>query len=119
MVVLRWICRFLTPSLGLRAYAHTRVWNKARRIFGRLRFLRQVAALYYCAIDPRTPLGARAFALLAVLYFILPIDVIPDAIPVIGLIDDGIIVAATLRVLGRYVTAEHYRRAEGWPWAHD
>lgn len=120
MVILRWwIFKLLKPIFGFRLYARTRFWHKARRMLGRWRFLRQVTALYYCAIDSQTPRPARVFALVAVAYFLAPIDLMPDGLPGVGLLDDGVVIAAALRALGHYVTAEHHRRAEAWPWAAD
>lgn len=53
---------------------------------------RDIAALYIAAHDKRTPGIARAIALAASLYALSPIDLIPDFIPVIGYLDDLIIV---------------------------
>ena len=41
--------------------------------------------------DPRAPLASKLVALLAVAYVISPIDFIPDAIPILGWLDDGLI----------------------------
>src|SRR5437762_1692422 len=38
--------------------------------------------------EPRVPLGAKALPVVAALYFLSPLDVIPDALPVIGQLDD-------------------------------
>ena len=53
---------------------------------------RDVSALYIAAHDSRTPWMARAVALAVTLYALSPIDLIPDFIPVIGYLDDLIIV---------------------------
>ncbi|MFH1709300.1 MAG: DUF1232 domain-containing protein [Planctomycetota bacterium] len=49
-------------------------------------------ALYLAFHDPRTPWYARAWAALVAAYALSPIDLIPDFIPVIGLLDDIILV---------------------------
>ena len=41
--------------------------------------------------DPRSPKAAKIATLLAALYVISPIDFIPDAIPILGWLDDGLI----------------------------
>ena len=51
-------------------------------------------ALYLAARDPRTPWYARALIFLVVAYAVSPIDLIPDFIPVLGYLDDLIIVPA-------------------------
>src|SRR5688500_17257127 len=47
---------------------------------------------YFAARDPRTPWFARGLALLVAAYALSPIDLIPDFIPVLGYLDDLIIV---------------------------
>ena len=49
-------------------------------------------ALYLAARDPRTPWHAKALAAAVAAYALSPIDLIPDFIPVIGYLDDLIIV---------------------------
>lgn len=56
------------------------------------RLKREVLTLYCAARDSRTPLIARGLALLIVAYALSPIDLIPDFIPVLGLLDDLILV---------------------------
>lgn len=52
----------------------------------------QILALYYAYRDPRTPWYARAFTGFIVAYAFSPIDLIPDFIPVLGYLDDLVIV---------------------------
>ena len=49
-------------------------------------------AAWLAARDPRTPWFARAFGLLIAAYAVSPIDLIPDFIPVLGLIDDAVLI---------------------------
>jgi uncharacterized membrane protein YkvA (DUF1232 family) len=49
-------------------------------------------AIYFAARDPRTPWYARGLAAAVAAYALSPIDLIPDFIPVIGYVDDLIIV---------------------------
>ncbi|MGZ8997563.1 MAG: YkvA family protein [Allosphingosinicella sp.] len=48
-------------------------------------------AVWLAARDERTPWYARAFGLLIAAYALSPIDLIPDFIPILGLVDDAII----------------------------
>jgi uncharacterized membrane protein YkvA (DUF1232 family) len=52
---------------------------------------REVYALYLAARDPRTPWYAKLFAGCVIAYALSPIDLIPDPIPVIGYLDDLIL----------------------------
>jgi uncharacterized membrane protein YkvA (DUF1232 family) len=53
---------------------------------------RDVHALYLAARDPRVPWYAKALAIAVAGYALSPIDLIPDFIPVVGYLDDLIIV---------------------------
>jgi len=67
---------------------------------------RETMALYYAARDPRTPLAARIVAAAVVAYALSPIDLIPDFIPVLGLLDDLILVPLGIALALRLVPAE-------------
>lgn len=77
---------------------------------------REVAALYFAARDPRTPRGVRILAIVVVAYALSPIDLIPDFIPVLGYLDDLILVPLgiwlVVRLLPPAVLAEARRRAD-------
>ncbi|RUU78974.1 DUF1232 domain-containing protein, partial [Mesorhizobium sp. M7A.F.Ca.CA.002.05.1.1] len=72
---------------------------------------RDVHALYLAARDPRTPWYAKALAVCVASYALSPIDLIPDFIPVIGYLDDVILVPlgvlAVVRMIPPEVMAEH------------
>jgi uncharacterized membrane protein YkvA (DUF1232 family) len=53
---------------------------------------RDAVALYIAGLDPRTPWHAKAVALAVAVYALSPIDLIPDFIPILGYLDDLIIV---------------------------
>ncbi|TPG59622.1 DUF1232 domain-containing protein [Roseomonas nepalensis] len=55
------------------------------------RIRRDVHALYLAARDPRTPWYAKALALAIAAYALSPIDLIPDVIPVLGLLDEALL----------------------------
>jgi uncharacterized membrane protein YkvA (DUF1232 family) len=58
-------------------------------------------AVWLAARDPRTPWPARLIALLIAAYALSPIDLIPDFIPVLGLVDDALIIPAGIWLVGR------------------
>ena len=63
----------------------------------------QTLAVYFAARDPRTPWLARILALLVVAYALSPIDLIPDFVPVLGYVDDLIVVPLGLALVVRLV----------------
>lgn len=62
--------------------------------------------LFYCSKSKGVPVWAKSLIIGALGYFILPIDVIPDIIPVTGFLDDAGILASALTAIARYVTPE-------------
>jgi len=75
-----------------------------------------VLALYLARRDPRVPLKAKLAIVLAVGYFVSPIDLIPDFIPVIGQLDELVIVGAltafALRCIPSGVMDEYRAKAK-------
>jgi len=63
--------------------------------------------------DPRVPRRARVAVLLAGLWVASPIDLIPEFLPVIGPLDDIVVVALALRYAGRQVPREVL--LDAWP----
>jgi uncharacterized membrane protein YkvA (DUF1232 family) len=62
--------------------------------------------LWIAARDPRTPFVAKAIAGLVAAYALSPIDLIPDFVPVFGLLDELVIVPVGLAVAVRLVPAD-------------
>jgi uncharacterized membrane protein YkvA (DUF1232 family) len=69
--------------------------NWARRI------KRDVLAVYFAARDPLTPLPVRLLAVAVAAYALSPIDLIPDFVPVLGYLDDLLIVPLGLALVIR------------------
>jgi uncharacterized membrane protein YkvA (DUF1232 family) len=64
---------------------------------------RDIVALWFAARDPRTPLAAKFIAGSVAAYALSPIDLIPDFIPVLGYLDDVIIVPLGIMLAVRLV----------------
>ncbi|HMN59845.1 MAG TPA: YkvA family protein [Anaerolinea sp.] len=77
---------------------------------------RETYALYYAYRDPRVPWYAKAFIALVVAYAFSPIDLIPDFIPILGYLDDLLLiplgVGLALRMIPAEVMRESRARAE-------
>jgi uncharacterized membrane protein YkvA (DUF1232 family) len=89
------------------SFAGWRAWARALK--------RDTYALYLAVRDPRVPWYAKALAAAVVAYALSPIDLIPDFIPVLGYLDDLLLVplglALALRLIPAPVLAECRREA--------
>jgi len=76
----------------------------------------QTTALFFAVRDPRTPFLAKVIAGGVVAYALSPIDLIPDFIPILGYLDDVVIVPVglyiVLRLIPQEVMADARLRAE-------
>jgi len=96
----------------VQASAPERLRNWARRLKS------EVVALWFCYRHPRTPFAAKALSVAVVAYALSPIDLIPDFIPVLGYLDDLIIVPAgvwlALKLVPADVMSECRAQATRW-----
>jgi uncharacterized membrane protein YkvA (DUF1232 family) len=88
-------------------------WSKMKSFLGKVPFARDAVALFYLIKDPSVSFGLRSSAVLALLYFIAPVDFVPDAIPLAGLVDDGLVIAAAMTVLSD-VLSPFRGKADEW-----
>lgn len=77
---------------------------------------RDVYAIYFAGRDPRVPWYAKALAIAVAAYAISPIDLIPDFIPVLGYLDDILLlpigIYLVIWMIPPDVMAEHRKRAD-------
>jgi len=92
------------------------MWEQLKRWAAELR--NEGMTLWFCCRHPDMPWLPRIFALLVVGYFLSPIDLIPDFIPVIGYLDDLILVPIgiylTLKLVPQHVIEESRAKARDW-----
>ena len=62
--------------------------------------------LYYALQSPVPPMWAKSIIIAALAYFIMPLDAIPDVVPVVGYSDDLGALAAALAMVAMYITDE-------------
>lgn len=89
-------------------YTEEGFWEKAGRFAlaaGR-EVIEKALWLYYAARSPQTPQWARNVIYGALAYFILPVDAIPDLLPVVGYSDDLGALAAAVGMVALYITDE-------------
>ncbi|MDO8533271.1 MAG: YkvA family protein [Xanthobacteraceae bacterium] len=82
-------------------------WRKLRRAVAYIPFAEDAITAYYCALDRQTPVRVRAALLAALVYFVLPTDVIPDFLPGLGYTDDAAVLAAALQLVASHILPEH------------
>lgn len=87
-------------------------WEKLRRFAGKVPFAEDLAAAWYCAKDPRTPMRVRGTLVAALTYFVLPTDVIPDFILGLGFSDDMTVLMIAYSLVSNHVQPRHYRAAK-------
>lgn len=78
-------------------------WDVLRQWARRMK--RDVVALWLAARDPRVPWHAKAVAAMVAAYALSPIDLIPDVIPVLGYLDDVILVPLGILLAVRLIPA--------------
>lgn len=86
-------------------------WKKLLRLVGHVPFVEDLAAAYFCVVDPSTPSRVRGAVLLALVWFVLPASAMPEFVLVLGLTDEAAVVALVARMVGRHIKERHYVRA--------
>jgi uncharacterized membrane protein YkvA (DUF1232 family) len=84
-----------------------RFWTKAKRFAAEIPFAEDLVTAYYCAFDRETPVPVKAALVGALVYFILPYDVVPDVLPVLGFADDAAVLATAIRMVTAHIRPEH------------
>lgn len=95
-------------------YSDLSFWDKIKsfaKAAGR-EVIEKALYLYYAAQESDTPVWAKTVIYSSLLYFIVPIDAIPDFTPVVGYTDDLGALAAALATVSMYITEDVKRQAK-------
>jgi uncharacterized membrane protein YkvA (DUF1232 family) len=107
-LLLLWLALLATLWITQRHSPDHTTWREALRLLPDVvRLLRRLTA------DPQLPRGVRVRLVLLLGYLLLPIDLVPDFIPVLGYADDAIVVALALRSVVRRAGPDALARH--WP----
>jgi uncharacterized membrane protein YkvA (DUF1232 family) len=87
-------------------------WSLFRRVGRRIPFSEDALAAYYCATDPATERKVKLILMGAIAYFVMPIDIIPDVLPIIGFTDDAAVIASAVAAVSSAIRPEHRLRAK-------
>ena len=77
-----------------------RLWEKVERIGKKISFAKDIKALYNYMKDPSVPWYRKSIVVGALIYFISPIDAVPDLAPLVGYLDDLGVIMAVLKFMG-------------------
>ncbi len=76
------------------------LWEKLERVGKKISFAKDIFALYRYIRDPLVSWHRKVIVVAGLIYFISPIDAIPDITPLIGYLDDLGVITALLKFLG-------------------
>ena len=102
---------FGTSATGDDPSLPRRFWRKFGGVAAHIPFAEDLLAAYYCAFDRATPLQVKGTLLGAIAYFVVPLDVMPDVMPLLGFTDDAAVIAAVLATLGAHLKPRHHEQA--------
>jgi uncharacterized membrane protein YkvA (DUF1232 family) len=100
--------QFAADENGLRQ----RIWKKLKRETANIPFVEDALTAHYCAFDRNTPLYVKLALVGAVVYFLVPDDLIPDSIPVLGVADDAAVLAGAMKIFAAHTKPEHRQAAK-------
>jgi uncharacterized membrane protein YkvA (DUF1232 family) len=81
-------------------YVEENLWEKLERVGKKISFAKDILALVKYMRDPLVSWHRKAIVVAALIYFISPIDTIPDFAPLVGYLDDLGVITAVLKFLG-------------------
>lgn len=82
-------------------YVEKNIWQKLAESGKKINFAKDILALINFMRDPLVKWQKKAIVVAGLIYFIVPIDAIPDLIPFAGYIDDLGVITALLKYLGK------------------
>lgn len=87
-------------------------WQKLKATCRMIPFIDDLTSVYYCAMDPKTPLQTKAILFGALAYFIMPFDIVPDFVALLGFGDDAAVLYAAIRSVLPHIKPEHRVQAK-------
>jgi len=81
-------------------YVEENLWTKLERVGKKISFAKDIVALFNYMTDPLVSWHRKAIVVMGLIYFISPLDAIPDIAPLIGYMDDLGVITALLKFLG-------------------
>lgn len=82
-------------------FVEDNLWTKLQRAGKKVTFAKDIKALYYYMKDPSVGWHRKAIVVAGLIYFLVPLDAIPDFTPFIGFLDDLGVITSLLKYLGK------------------
>lgn len=82
-------------------FVEDNLWTKLQKMGRKFTFAKDVKALYYYMKDPFVQWHRKAIVVAGLIYFLVPLDAIPDFAPFIGFLDDLGVITSLLKYLGK------------------
>ena len=86
-------------------------WRKLQRNVAAVPFAEDAVTAYYAALDRDTPLKVRAGLMGALAYFLMPADMVPDFLPLLGYGDDAAVLIGAIQLLSSNIQPHHREAA--------
>lgn len=89
-------------------YSESKLWSKIKKVAASAgkSLIYNVLLLYYVMLEPTVPIAYKTMIIGALGYFILPLDLVPDVIPVAGYADDAAALAALVKTVNDCITPQ-------------
>lgn len=101
---------YQTPTLDDKSF-----WQKIKSVLMKagVEVIKLVLTLYYCMRDDDTPQWAKGIIIGALIYFVSPVDTVPDFLPG-GYVDDLAVLGAAAATVVAHIKPEHRAHAQAW-----
>lgn len=85
-------------------FVEEKLWPKLEKVGSKIRFAKDAKALFRYMKDRYVPWYRKSIVIAALVYFISPIDAVPDLAPLVGYLDDLGVIAAVIKFMGNQLT---------------
>lgn len=82
-------------------FVEDNLWTKLERAGKKITFAKDIKALFYYMRDSYVPWHRKAIVVAGLIYFIVPLDAVPDFAPIVGYLDDLGVITSLLKYLGK------------------
>jgi len=95
-------------------YSNDSFWKKIKKHYKNVgkKLIELIITLFYTLKDKDTPVWAKTIILGALGYFILPVDIIPDFVPITGFTDDFVSITLAFGAVVLHIKDEHKKNAK-------